>query len=102
VFLSESSQPTRFFSFDPKGYDRKPEGLYLIGYTRSYYDRTNDLPQRMAGFAKKNGVVFNGPVYSIYLFDEISVTDPNRYLLQVSASVREIRRVSSLRPLRRL
>jgi DNA-binding transcriptional MerR regulator len=102
VFLNEPSQPTRFFSLDPKGDDRKPAGLYLIGYTRGYYGQTNNLPQRMAGFAKKNGVVFNGPVYNIYLFDEMSVTDPDRYLLQASASVREIRRAPSRRPLRRL
>jgi DNA-binding transcriptional MerR regulator len=101
-FMNEPSRPTRFFSLDPKGHERKPAGMYLIGYTRGYYGQTNDLPQRMAGFAKKNGVAFNGPVYNIYLFDEMSVTDPERYLLQASASVREIRRAPSRRPLRRL
>jgi DNA-binding transcriptional MerR regulator len=102
AFLNESARPTRFFSLDPKGNDRKPAGMYLIGYTRGYYGQTNDLPQRMARFAKKNGVVFNGPVYNTYLFDEVSVTDPDRYLLQASASVKETRRVPSRRPLRRL
>jgi hypothetical protein len=102
VFMNEPARPTRFFSLNPNGNDLKPAGMYLIGYTRGYYGRTNDLPQRMARFAKKSGVVFNGPVYNTYLFDEISVTDPEQYLLQVSASVREIRRAPSRRPLRRL
>jgi DNA-binding transcriptional MerR regulator len=102
VFLNEPAQPTRFFSLDPTGNDRKAAGMYLTGYTRGYYGRTNDLPQRMARFAKRNSVLFNGPVYNIYLFDEMSVTDPDRYLLQVSASVKEIRRAPSRRPLRRL
>ena len=97
-FAYKPSHPTRFFSLDPKGHERKEEGLYLIGYMRCYYCQTNDLPTRMTEFAKKSGLVFNGPVYNTYLFDEISVTDPSRYLLQVSASVRETRRVPSRRP----
>jgi hypothetical protein len=56
----------------------------------------------MAAFAKKNGLIFTGAVYNTYLFDEISITDPNQYLLQVSASVSETRRVPSRRPRRHL
>ena len=101
AFLDKPSQPTRFFSLNPSGKDIKTAGLYLIGYTRGYYGQTNDLPKRMAAFAKKNGLVFNGPVYNTYLFDEMSITDTEQYLLQVSASVKETRRVSSRRPVRR-
>jgi effector-binding domain-containing protein len=101
VFLNEPSQPTRFFSLDPNGKEKQPKGLYLTGYTRGYYGQTNDLPKRMAAFAKKNRLVFTGPVYNIYLFDEMSITDMNQYLLQVSASVKETRRVPSRRPVRR-
>ena len=101
VFLSDPSQPSRFFSLDPNGNDKQAAGLYLIGYTRGYYGMTNGLPMRMAEYAKKNGLVFNGPVYNIYLFDEISIIDPAQYLLQVSASVKETRRVTSHRPVRR-
>jgi hypothetical protein len=99
-FLDEAAQPTRFFSIDPNGNERKNAGLYLIGYTRGYYGETNDLPQQMAAFAKKNGLVFNGPVYNIYLSEEISEADPEQYLLQVSASVSEKQLFSSRQPLR--
>ena len=95
TFLDEPSRPTRFFSLDPKGYEQKAAGLYLVGYTRGYYGQTNNLPKQMAAYAKKHGLAFNGPVYNIYLADEISVIDPNQYLLQVSASVREMRHISS-------
>ena len=78
VFLKEPSRPTRFFSIDPKGHECKAAGLYLVGYTHGYYGETNDLPQRMKAFAKKNGLVFNGPVYHIFLIDEISVTKPGQ------------------------
>lgn len=102
VFLDQPSQPGRFFSLDPKGHEKKEAGLYLIGYTRGCYGQTNNLSKRIVAFAKENGLVFNGPVYNIYLFDEISVTNPDQYLLQVSASVRETRRVPSRRPTRRI
>ena len=97
-YVNEPSQPARFFSLDPKGHERKAEGLYLVGYTRCYYCQESDLPSRMVAFAKKNGLVFTGPVYNIYPFDEISVTDPDQYLLQVSAPVKETRRSLSRRP----
>jgi len=90
----------RFFSNDPKGHEQKAAGLYLVGYTRGYYGQTNDLPERMTAFAKKSGLVFTGPVYNLYLFDEISIDDPNQYLLQASASVMETRRVPTRRPQR--
>ena len=101
AFLDEPSRPMRFFSLDPKGHEQKAAGLYLIGHTRGYYGQTNDLPDRMAAFAKKNGLVFTGPVYNHYLFDEVSISDPTQYLLQASASVMETRRVTSRRPNRR-
>ena len=102
VFLNEPSRPTRFYSLDPKGHEKKYAGLYLIGYTRGYYGQTNNLPNQIASFAKTNGLVFNGSVYNIYLFDEMSITNPTQYLLQVSAFVKETRRVPSRRPVRRL
>jgi DNA-binding transcriptional MerR regulator len=98
AWLDEPARPMRFFSLDPKGHERKDAGLYLIGYTRGYYGQTNDLPERMTAFAKKNGLVFTGAVYNLYLFDEMSVVEPTQYLLQVSASVMETRRVPSRRP----
>jgi len=101
AFLDEPSRPTRFFSLDPEGHEKIQAGLYLTGYARGYYGQTNGLEKRMAAFAKKNGLVFTGPVINIYLFDEMSVADPDQYLLRASAPVRETRRVPSRRPARR-
>jgi hypothetical protein len=88
-FSQHPSEPTQFFSLDPNGHERIKKGLYMVGYTRGYYGQANDLPKRMENYAIKNNYVFDGPVYSLYLFDEISVADPNNYLLQVVASVQE-------------
>jgi DNA-binding transcriptional MerR regulator len=84
--------PTRFFTLDPRGHQKIMEGLYLVAYTRGYYGKTNDLPERMAEYAKKNGLIFNGAVYHIYPFDELSISDPNDYLLQACAAVKETKR----------
>jgi DNA-binding transcriptional MerR regulator len=92
AFLSDPSRPTRFFSHDPGGNEVMAEGLYLTGYTRGYYGQTNDISRRMADYAEKNGLTFTGPVYNTYLLDELSIKDPQQYLLQVSASVSEARR----------
>ena len=97
TFLNDPSRPERFFSLDPKGNERKEEGLYLIGYTRGFYGEVNNLPKHMKSFAKKHGLVFNGPVYSIYLSDEISLVDKNQYLLQVAASVKETGNIQASR-----
>jgi len=93
AFLREPSRPTRFFSVDPKGNGKKAAGLYITGYTRGYYGQTNGLPEQIAAYAARNGFAFDGPVYNIYLSDEISEIDPEHYLLQVSASVAAPRRV---------
>ena len=99
-FVNDPISPTRFFSLDPKGRERRAAGLYLTGYSRGYYGHINDLPERMTAFAKKNGLRFTGEVFGTYLFDEISVTDPDQYLLQVCAAITESRRVPSRRPRR--
>ena len=97
AFLDEPSRPPRFYSLDPKGLELKPAGTYLVGYTRGYYGTTNDLPKKMETFAQMNELMFTGPVYGQYLFDELSETDPDRYLMQVSASVKGITRTSARR-----
>jgi DNA-binding transcriptional MerR regulator len=102
VFLHEPGKPIRFFSLDPYGNEQKLAGLYLIGYTRGAYCQTNDLPERMTAFAKSNGLLFNGPVYKLYVHSEFCITDPKQYLIQISASVKETRRIPSRRPNRRM
>ena len=98
ALVNDPTQPTRYFSLDPKGQDRKPAGLYLVGYTRDCYGQTHNLPAQMAAYAKKNGLAFTGPAYRIYLTDEISVIEPEQYLIQISVPVKEMRHVPSRRP----
>ena len=89
AFLSAPGRPSRFFSLAPTGRDTKSAGEYLVGYTRGYYGSLSDLPKRLTGYAQEQKLVFAGPVYEMYLHDEISVMDYNNYLIQVSAPVKQ-------------
>ena len=90
AFSSEPGQPDRFFFIVPTGRDKKQAGEYLVGYTRGYYGNLGHLPQRLQAYAFEHGLSFNGPVYEIYLHDELSIADHEKYLIQVSVPVKRV------------
>jgi hypothetical protein len=95
TFLQEPTRPERFFSLDSQGLEVREKGLYLIAHTSGYYGEVNDLPERMVTYACEHGLEFSGPVYNLFITDEVSVADPYQYLLQASAAVTETRSVIS-------
>ncbi|MDR0906076.1 MAG: MerR family transcriptional regulator [Oscillospiraceae bacterium] len=91
-FTAEPSQPSRFFSLDPTGLESKAAGRYLVGYTRGYYGEMGDIGDRLLAYAEEHTLSFNGPLYVIYMLDEISIKDTSQYLAQVSVQVSNKRR----------
>ena len=89
AFLRTPGRPPRFFSLVPDGQDTKDAGEYLVGYARGYYSNLGDLPQRLQDHADSHSLAFVGPVYILYLHDEVSVADPNQYLIQASVPVKK-------------
>ncbi|MCL2462662.1 MAG: MerR family DNA-binding transcriptional regulator [Defluviitaleaceae bacterium] len=87
TFLKAPGQPDKFFSLDPYGNQTCKAGKYLVGYKRGYYGQFADIAQRMDAYAQDNNLVLHGPVYVIYLLDEISVKDPSQYLARIAISV---------------
>ena len=87
-FLKEPGRPNRFFSLDPFGNSKIEDGKYLVGYNCGYYGEFGDVPQRMADYAREHGLVFSGPVYVIYLIDEISTAARDQYVAQISARLK--------------
>ena len=87
-FVNNPGNPDRYFSHVPTGRDKKKAGEYLVGYARGYYGQIGDLPIRMRDYAKEHNLTFTGPVYEIYLFDEVVVENPDQYLIQVSIPVK--------------
>jgi len=92
AFFAAPGKPTRFFSLVSTGHDTKKAGEYLVGYARGYYGDLGDLPQRMQAYAKELFLSMKGPAYEIYLHDEISVFDPDQYLIQISIPIKRLRK----------
>ena len=89
TFYEKPGQPTHFFTYTVSGTDSNEEGSYLVGYIRGYYGQLGDLPERLNKYAQEHKLTFDGPVYEIYLHDEVSVMDPDQYLIQVSVQLKK-------------
>ena len=90
AFTDNPGRPNRYFSYVPTGHNMKDAGEYMVGYTRGYYGHLGDLPMRMQKYAKENDLHFTGPVYEMYLFNEVAIEDSDQYLIQVSVPVKKL------------
>ena len=88
-FLENPVRPSRFFSVDPDGKKNKEAGKYLIGYNRGFYGEIGNLPQQMVEYACKHNLEFTGPMFNIFLLDEISVPNHDNYLMQASIKLKK-------------
>jgi len=86
-FAKAPECPDHFLSIDPIGTFSRKAGDYLVGYARGYYGEIGDLPERMTAYAKEHSINIHGPVYTIYLHEEISTADPSQYLAMCSIAV---------------
>ena len=86
-FLKAPGEPDYFYSIDPTGNRKMEAGKYLVGYARGYYGEFGDLNLRMKEYGEKHKLAFHGPVYTMYLFDETCLVDPDQYLAQVCVAV---------------
>jgi DNA-binding transcriptional MerR regulator len=87
TWVLNPTQPSHWFSVDPTGDLARPAGDYVVGYSRGYYGEVGDLPERVSAYIRKKKLNVTGPVYNIFLLDELSVKDTNQYLLQISILV---------------
>ncbi len=86
-FRKAPGAPDCFISIDPTGDNHREAGTYLTGYKRGYYGQFGDLPAKMAAYAKKNALQCSGPVYTVYVQDEVCSNDPSQYLVQATVAV---------------
>jgi len=87
AFFKSPGEPNYFFSLDPTGNRMREEGDYLVGFAKGYYGELGDVHERMNDYAKKNKLTLRGPVFTVYILDEVSTTDPSQYLAQVSVAI---------------
>jgi DNA-binding transcriptional MerR regulator len=86
-FCDNPSEPTHFFSVDPTGLDKRPGGRFVSAFHRGFYGETGDLVERMQQYITDNCIKTVGPVYNIFLHDELSVEDPGLYLLHATIEI---------------
>ena len=86
-FIKAPDQPDNFFSADPMGNVKKPEGNYLVAYTRGFYGEFGDVAAKMAEYAKTHSLVCVGPVYVVYMHEEICLRNTADYLARISVAV---------------
>ena len=95
-FIKAPGCPNNFLSIDPIGTHTRKAGDYLVGFTRGYYGEMGNLPERLRDYARENSLNLAGPVYTIYLQEEICSNDPENYLAMSSIAVTK-KRLSSAR-----
>jgi len=87
AFVENPSEPERFFSFDSSGATVIPAGEYLVAYVRGYYWEMGKMPGRMAAYAKEHDLTCSGPVYVIYLHDEVCTKESTQYLARICVAI---------------
>ena len=92
TFSEAPSRPDHFISIDPVGTHIQKAGNYLTGFARGNYAEFGDLPRRMVAYAAEKSLNLTGPVYTMYLLDEICTQEPLQYLSQCYVAVSRSRR----------
>jgi len=82
-FFKIPNQPTRYFSADPLGNCVRPAGKYLVAYNRGYYGNFGDIPKKMTDYAAEHELVLKGPLYVVFILDEISMPDPGEFMSRI-------------------
>ena len=91
-FRKAPGRPDNFASIDPIGTYTRKAGKYLVGYHRGYYGEAGDLPERMWQYSLENELTLSGPVFTMYLHEEISTSDPSMYLCKCCVAIGKKRR----------
>jgi effector-binding domain-containing protein len=72
---------------DPTGNRIIPSGKYLTAFFRGYYGEPGDLSDRVETYLKEHKLKARGPVFTLYLLDEICLADTTQYLGQIRVAV---------------
>ncbi|MDR1014980.1 MAG: MerR family transcriptional regulator [Coriobacteriales bacterium] len=86
-FLQDPDRPNCFFSYCPDGEQARPAGDYLVAYHRGHYGQAQSLPSRIRAYIDTHHIEVTGPVYNVFVLDEITMIERDDYLLQFSVRV---------------
>jgi len=80
--------PDRYYFFNPDGLDKRPAGLYAIGFARGGYGQNDEMYMRVIEYIDDNGFEICGDAYEEYPLNEMTTCDDENYLLRVMIAVR--------------
>jgi Predicted transcriptional regulators len=86
-FMGSPGEPDSFFSVDLNGNKPCAPGKYMVAYTHGNYGELGDLSEKMAEYAKEHSLKVSGPVYTVYLLDEVCYKDSSKFLSQTYVAV---------------
>jgi DNA-binding transcriptional MerR regulator len=86
-FLAKPQIPSKFYFVMPTGEDVRSGGHYLVAYARGFYGEPGNVANKMVRYAQEHHLQLTGPVFNTFLHDELSGTDPDRYLMQAAVHV---------------
>jgi hypothetical protein len=81
--------PDKYYLNCPDGENTKPAGWYVVGYGRGYYGQTDTIYQKLIAYIKENNREICGPSYEAYPLNEISIDNPENYLIRISITARK-------------
>jgi DNA-binding transcriptional MerR regulator len=88
TFVDAPGRPERFFSADPTGNVTAPAGEYLVGFARGFYgDYDMDFVRSYDKYAKEKGIKTTGPVYTLYVHDEICLREHKNFLVKMCVAI---------------
>jgi DNA-binding transcriptional MerR regulator len=87
VRQGQCTQPDRFYFHNPEGFDKRPAGLYAIGYARGGYGQTAELYDRLLRYIEENGYEMCGNTYEEYPLNEACIAEQDNYFIRVLITV---------------
>lgn len=92
------STPDRFYIRTSNGNYQTEKGLYLVLYDRSDDLNKDVLYEKLLNYIKENNLEICGNTYEEYPLDEISINNPNDYLIKIFTKVRQVNTLTVLSP----
>ena len=90
MLRGEWKRVNRFYYVMKKGMFLKPEGTYVIGYANGDYDNTEPLHERISQYIAENGLVISGGSYKEFLLNELSIKNPDNYLMKIAVQIEPV------------
>ncbi len=71
-----------------QGIETKKQGLYVVGYSKGYYDKTPIVYKKIFDFLNQNNLIISGCSYEQVLIDEFVTPNIENYITKISIPVK--------------